>query len=65
MKLNRKKRQTERALLHGKLSFDAELLEILVDKPLMARIRQGIREVKQGKVIPWERAKQKLKRAGA
>ncbi len=37
-----------------------ETLEILADDQLMAAFRQGIRELKAGKGIPWERAKRKL-----
>lgn len=37
-----------------------ETLEILSDESVMADLRQGIKEVRQGKVIPWERAKRKL-----
>ncbi len=37
-----------------------ETLEIMSDKDLMAALRQSIKEIKQGKLIPWERAKRKL-----
>lgn len=37
-----------------------ETLEILSDEGLMASLRQGIKEAKQGKTIPWEQAKRKL-----
>lgn len=37
-----------------------ETLEILADDQMMAAFRQGIRELKAGKGIPWERAKRKL-----
>lgn len=37
-----------------------ETLDIMADADLMASLRQGIKEVQQGKVIPWERAKRKL-----
>ena len=37
-----------------------ETLEILSDEDLMISLRQSLKEVKQGKVIPWERAKRKL-----
>ncbi len=38
----------------------AETLEIMTDEHLMASLRQGIREAKQGKLIPWEQVKRKL-----
>lgn len=37
-----------------------ETMEIMADERLMASLRQGIREARQGKLIPWERAKRKL-----
>ena len=37
-----------------------ETLEVMADEELMALLQQGIKEVRQGKVIPWERAKRKL-----
>ena len=37
-----------------------ETLEVLSDKDFMAALRQGIREVEQGKLIPWSHAKRKL-----
>ena len=37
-----------------------ETLEILGDVETMAVLRQGIKEAKQGKAIPWEQAKRKL-----
>jgi prevent-host-death family protein len=37
-----------------------ETLEILGDKNLMAALRKSIREVEQGKTIPWERVKKDL-----
>lgn len=37
-----------------------ETMEIMADGRLMASLRQGIREAKQGKLIPWERAKRQL-----
>ena len=37
-----------------------ETLEILSDEDLMRSLRQGIREARHGKGIPWERAKRKL-----
>ncbi len=39
-----------------------ETLEILSDKKLMVLLRQSLKEVRRGKLIPWERAKQKLSR---
>jgi hypothetical protein len=38
-----------------------ETLDVLSDAKLMATLRQGIQEVKQGKLIPWKQAKRKLK----
>ncbi len=37
-----------------------ETLEVLSDKDLVAAFRQGVREIQQGKGIPWERVKRKL-----
>ena len=37
-----------------------ETLETLSDEGAMRDLRRGIREVRQGKTIPWERAKRKL-----
>ena len=37
-----------------------ETLDIMADEDLMASLRQGIKEARQGKLIPWERAKRKL-----
>ncbi len=42
--------------------YDAlvETLEILSDESLMATLRQGIKEAKAGKGIPWSKAKRTL-----
>lgn len=37
-----------------------ETLDIMADEDLMASLRQGVKEMTQGKLIPWERAKRKL-----
>lgn len=37
-----------------------ETLEIMADRDLMTSLRQGIRELKAGKGISWEKAKQEL-----
>ena len=37
-----------------------ETLEILSDEELLPRLRQGIKELKAGKTIPWETVKRKL-----
>ena len=37
-----------------------ETLEILSDPELMADIRQGIKEMQEGKLIPWEQVKREL-----
>lgn len=37
-----------------------ETLEIMGDETLMKTLRQGIKEAKQGKGIPWEEVKRKL-----
>lgn len=37
-----------------------ETLEVLADPELTAALRQGIREAKASKGIPWERAKRTL-----
>jgi len=39
----------------------AETLDILSDKDLVDALRRGIREVAEGKGIPWEVAKRKLR----
>lgn len=38
-----------------------ETNEILADKELMKAIREGEREIEQGKGIPWEKVKKELK----
>ena len=38
-----------------------ETMEILGDEKMMAAFRQGVREMLAGKLIPWEKAKRKLK----
>lgn len=40
-----------------------ETLEILGDEKMMAALRQGIREAAEGKHVPWEKAKRKLRLA--
>ena len=37
-----------------------ETLEIMADKEMVAMIRQGIQEAKEGKGIPWEQVKKEL-----
>ncbi len=37
-----------------------ETLEILSDKEFVEILRQGIREAKQGRGIPWEKVKKEL-----
>ena len=37
-----------------------ETLEVMADEKLMASIREGIRDIKQGKLVPWEDVKRKL-----
>ena len=37
-----------------------ETLEILGDEDIMSSIRQGMKEIEQGKGIPWAQAKRKL-----
>lgn len=39
-----------------------ETLEILGDEDLMTSLRQGIKEARRGKTIPWEQAKRKIGR---
>ena len=36
-----------------------EMLEVMADEQLMASVRQGIRDIKQGKLISWEEVKRK------
>lgn len=37
-----------------------ETLEIMADEELMAALRKGIKEVSEGKVVPWEAVKEEL-----
>jgi len=37
-----------------------ETLEVLSDKDLMQSVRRGLKEIEQGKTIPWEQVKRKL-----
>ena len=37
-----------------------ETLEIISDEELMQSLRQGMKDLAQGKTVPWERAKLKL-----
>jgi len=41
-----------------------ETAEILSDKRLMAAIRQSEKEIREGKVVPWELIKERLKKGG-
>src|SRR5579862_269685 len=55
---------------HGKpvlavLSWDlyesvVETMEIMSDPELMAAFRQGVKEMEEGKAIPWEQVKKEL-----
>jgi prevent-host-death family protein len=38
-----------------------ETLEILSDKELMAALRRSLRQLEEGKLIPWETVKKKLR----
>lgn len=38
-----------------------ETLEVLGDQKMMAALRQGVREATQGKGVPWEKARRKLR----
>ena len=38
-----------------------ETMEILGDEKLMADLRRSIQEIAAGKIIPWERAKKRLR----
>ncbi len=40
----------------------AETLEILADDDLVASLREGTRDVKEGRAIPWEEARASLER---
>ncbi len=44
----------------GEYEALVETLEVLSDSELMTALRKSIKEVKQGKLIPWEQAKRKL-----
>ena len=37
-----------------------ETMEVLGDEKLMAALRRGIREIAEGKLIPWEKVKKDL-----
>ena len=37
-----------------------ETLEIMSDPEMMAAFRQGVKELEEGKVIPWEQVKSEL-----
>ena len=37
-----------------------ETMEIMSDPELMAAFRQGVKEMEEGKAIPWEQAKREL-----
>jgi prevent-host-death family protein len=37
-----------------------ETLEVLRDPPTTTKLRQALREIEQGKGIPWETAKERL-----
>ena len=37
-----------------------ETMEILADKDLMRAIRRSLREIEEGKLIPWEKVKKDL-----
>jgi antitoxin YefM len=43
-------------------AYDAirETLEIVGDQELMKKLRQSIREAREGKLIPWEEAEKEL-----
>lgn len=38
----------------------ADTLEVMADKETMEQLRQSIREMEEGAVVPWEQAKQEL-----
>lgn len=38
----------------------SETLEVMSDPELMTQLRQSIKEIDEGKLIPWEEAKQEL-----
>ena len=38
-----------------------ETMEILGDAEMMAAIRQGIKEMQEGKTVPWEQVKRELR----
>ena len=38
----------------------AETLDVMADQELMAQLRQSIREMEEGAVIPWEDASREL-----
>lgn len=48
------------AKTRGKFRTLAKTLEIMADEELMASLRQGIKEAKQGKLIPWDQVKRRL-----
>lgn len=40
----------------------AETLEVMGDESLLAGLRRSIREIEEGKTIPWDEAKRELDR---
>ncbi len=46
----------------NRISYEVlvETLEVLGDVDTMVALRQGLREARAGKAIPWEQAKKKL-----
>lgn len=40
-----------------------ETLEVLGDQNLMTQLRQSIKEMEEGKTIPWEKAKKDIEKA--
>ncbi len=51
---------TERKLSISEIQALQETLEILQDDELMAAFRQGVRDIEEGRVIPWEKVKKEL-----
>ena len=37
-----------------------ETLEVMADEEMMKALRQGIKEMKEGKTVPWEKVKEEL-----
>jgi predicted transcriptional regulator len=46
--------------LQEKIQALQETLEILQDDELMTAFRQGVKDIEEGRVVPWEKVKKEL-----